>query len=41
MAAVAYPAITDQTREQLLTIAHQQGYDTDKLIWRQDDLATP
>ncbi|MNJ05862.1 Outer membrane lipoprotein Blc precursor [compost metagenome] len=35
------PAITDQTREQLLTLAQKQGYDTSKLIWRQDDLATP
>ena len=29
------PAVTDQMREQLLTIAREQGYDTSKLIWRQ------
>lgn len=29
------PAVTDQLREQLLTIAREQGYDTSKLIWRQ------
>ena len=28
-------ARTDQQREQLLTIAREQGYDTSKLIWRQ------
>ena len=31
------PAVTDQQREQLLTIAREQGYDTSKLIWRQGD----
>ncbi|MOA45244.1 Outer membrane lipoprotein Blc precursor [compost metagenome] len=31
------PAVTDQQREQLLTIAREQGYDTSKLIWRQDN----
>ncbi|NIF26594.1 lipocalin family protein [Pantoea sp. Tr-811] len=35
------PAITDQTREQLLAIARKQGYDTQKLIWRQGDNAQP
>ncbi|MNF06945.1 Outer membrane lipoprotein Blc precursor [compost metagenome] len=29
------PAVTDQLREQLLTIAREQGYDTSNLIWRQ------
>lgn len=28
-------AVSDQTREQLLDIARQQGYDTSKLIWRE------
>ncbi|MBV6287735.1 lipocalin family protein [Pseudomonas aegrilactucae] len=28
--------VNDQTREQLLTIARQQGYDTRALIWRQE-----
>jgi len=35
------PAITDQTRDQLVAIARKQGYDTSKLIWRQDVPAVP
>ncbi|PYG81024.1 MULTISPECIES: lipocalin family protein [unclassified Pseudomonas] len=31
------PAVPDQQREQLLSIAREQGYDTSKLIWRQAD----
>lgn len=31
------PAVTDQQREQLLSIAREQGYDTSKLVWRQAD----
>ncbi|MBF8747013.1 lipocalin [Pseudomonas putida] len=27
--------VSDQTRERLLSIAREQGYDTSKLIWRQ------
>ncbi|MCY4126610.1 MAG: lipocalin family protein, partial [Pseudomonas sp.] len=31
------PAIPDKTRDQLLDIAREQGYDTSKLVWRQAD----
>lgn len=30
------PAVTDETRNHLLEIARQQGYDTKELIWRQE-----
>ncbi|MDT8923250.1 lipocalin family protein [Pseudomonas taiwanensis] len=30
------PTVTEQTREQMLSIARNQGYDTRKLIWRQE-----
>ena len=33
--------VSSQTRDQLLAIARQQGYDTRALIWRQDSSPTP
>jgi apolipoprotein D and lipocalin family protein len=35
------PQVSAQTREQLLAIARERGYDTDALIWRVADQAMP
>ncbi|UCO97871.1 lipocalin family protein [Metapseudomonas lalkuanensis] len=33
------PVVSEKTREQLLEVAEEQGYDTDLLIWRTPDSA--
>ncbi|NWL80827.1 lipocalin [Pseudomonas taiwanensis] len=33
------PVVSEKTREQLLEVAEEQGYDTDRLIWRVPDSA--
>ena len=35
------PTVSRETRDRLLEMARQQGYDTDKLIWRQAEPAQP
>lgn len=35
------PQVSAQTREQLIAIARERGYDTDALIWRVADQAMP
>ncbi|MOA39443.1 Outer membrane lipoprotein Blc precursor [compost metagenome] len=33
------PVVSEATRERLIEVAEEQGYDTDRLIWRMPDTA--